>query len=205
MAQTQVFIDRPWLMPVLWSALHVGVYVSTLVAARAHDRASDIMSFEAYEWHPLFRRDSEGARWPSGRFLLALGAVGFFLWAHFRMMQPLRDAQDAVCVSGSGLGALIFTAIIVVGNHLRNAWLFRHLLRHPQLAYGRFHYSLQLSRRISGLRFVVFASVLGVAAVLSSHPWLVGGAVGCLLLALRDALQSLRGRASASRGGPSGE
>ena len=178
--------------------LHSLDYYLTLYGARLYRAgASRVYNVSGnYELNPFFQQAIDSESWFSRRFLTSLVLVGayFFVlasgvgWladgAATRVDADTEGAQQVLREVYSALmGAYIFTRVAVIGFHLQNNWLFRRINRPHSPIRGSFTFDRQTVYRLAAHRFAGFAMILGVAACLAPSGWLLGGFLGCALVA----------------------
>ena len=196
MSATELFVHYPWLAALLWGVLHATDYLLTIVGVVHSRRVADQVSFESYELNPLFRKPVEEVRWLSPRFLLSLLIIALLFWFIFGTAAQVVQMEEfswLLHLVGGLLGLLVFTRLVLIAGHLSNIWMFRELQRDPKALTGKARYALDFSLKLSAVRFASFGAVLATAAVVTAHSWLVGGAVGCGLFAVKHALTARRG------------
>ena len=173
------FLNRLWPGLLVWVALYISDYILTLVCARLYRQgAAEKIQFEgSYEITPFFQRDIDLLRRVSPRFL---GTLLFFaaalsgLWWLGRTTVP--EGYHFV------LGMLISIQLAVHMRHWRNFFLFRALLRNHAFQ-GRIEYPRGPMLRLSALELVAFAGFFGVLFLFTGSWFVLGGVVGCLVVA----------------------
>ena len=170
-----------WLGLAIWVLAYVSDYAFTVACARMYQSGvRDVLVFEgSYELTPYFQRDIDSLRRVSPRFILALlwsvTSISI-VWLLSRQVWP--EAYVFL------LGAMLLIQLAVHVRHVRNFVLFRAILAGRGVR-GRIEYSRYLSLRLSALDLACFAIVFLVGFLATQSPFLLGGAAGCLPMALK--------------------
>ena len=180
-----LFLHNVWLAIGLWPILYLMDYVLTLKAARMyHAGASKHFAFAGgYELNPFFKEDIAGLRRFSPRFWFLLLSVGSLLLIIHSMNFP--EAFALVW------GMLVCIQITIHLRHIRNLTVF-HYARDSKGMNGRIEYQHWLSLRLSSIELFSFSILFLSLFLFSGSLFMLGGAVGCLSLALRHLLDSTK-------------
>jgi hypothetical protein len=187
-AWTRAFVEAPWLASLLWLLLHGADWALTLAGARLRAQVLErahAQPASAYELNPIFRADVAKLRFASPRFLASWIGVGAMLGLFFVLVRGTRDVLGVGCYRWFGvlLGVLVFTRVAILGRHLSNIYTFRLLLRTEARPMTQF--DLQGNLRLSAVKSLEMAVLLGVCALLTADPWILGGTLGLALLAAK--------------------
>lgn len=177
-------LDSLWPGLILWLALYVSDNLFTMACARLYQAGvREKIVFEgSYELTPYFQKDVDALRVLSPRFLLALLWQALLLAAVWRLTRAVGPWNEPYLFL---LGAMILVQATIHVRHLRNIYLFRAALR-PDGVRGRIEYPRSLMLRLSAVEVLAFAGVF-LAIFLVTGSWFVlGGAAGCLSLALKN-------------------
>jgi len=178
-----------WGAVLLWTVLHSADYFLTIAGARLRKRhAAEVLNVSgSYELNPIFQKVVDEGRWWSKRFALSLvvmaGLLAFLGVAGSlpdQLMTPFFEpVWDGV------LGVLIFTRVNIIGRHLQNIWLFRRMGRDPGAVTGHIRYDRPTVLQLSSVQFLTSGGVLLAVALLDPSPLVIGGVLGCGLVAAR--------------------
>jgi hypothetical protein len=182
-----LFLNNAWAAIGLWAFLYCMDYMLTFKAAKIY-RAGGGKHFGfagGYELNPYFQDDIAKLRRFSFRFfLLLLFVSGLLLILH---STGLREYFAFVW------GLMICLQLTVHFRHLRNLAVF-HYARDSNGVNGRIEYEHWLSLRLSSIEFLTFSVFYLFLFLLWGNPFMLGGATGCLVLALRHSFDSRRSR-----------
>jgi hypothetical protein len=172
----RVLIDNIGLTLVVWIALYVSDYYTTLSAARLYRAGADrFMVFEgSFELTPAFQHDVDHLRQLSPRFLmfLALSIAGIVaVW--FLSVQFLRMSGFFAFM----MGGLILREAVIHMRHVRNLALFHHANDHLK---GRLEYSRWLLLRQSAVELLSFSALFLLIWLLVGSLFVLGGAFACM-------------------------
>jgi hypothetical protein len=179
----QALTASPWPGVALVALLYSTDYILTLVCARLYQaRGRQKIEIEgSFELNPLFQKHVDSGRWFSGRWLLAVVTLCIF----FRIVWSLTGDVATERMYLLVLGAMIFGQLAVHTRHLRNLFLFTTALGDDGIR-GRLEYPRWVVLSASAFEFLTFAGLYFVAYALTDSVLLLGGAVSCLLLAIKQ-------------------
>lgn len=187
----------------LFIAIYLLDYWLTLYGARLYESgAKDVIAFEgSYELNEFFVDDIDRRRRFSLRLLLAMALYSSILWATWSL-----SYQQLVPVPVYSLfaGALLLIEGPVIIRHLRNIFIFRRALAEHGIS-GDLKYSRNTLAAGSALEMLSFSGLYLSLALATSNCLLGGGALGCLILGMRDvdsARQAARDEKRKQRDGP---
>lgn len=163
----------------LLPAMMFADYLLTVAGAvQQEGKHSDHFKIEHYELNPVWQKDIAQKRWFNLRHIgLTLGLTGCFY-------AVLESGLVSFNLCRGYLGCALVTLGMIIGEHLRNLLVFRFLNRHPQEVTGQV---------ILSHRFVLYSSLfqtlmalvpVGLIAVLSPSPFVIGALIGLLLFLL---------------------
>ena len=174
----QLFLQNFWPWLAIWAVLYISDYTLTLTCARLYQRGvRNKIAFEgSFEITPYYQRDIDSLRAMSPRFIFALLVSS--VWVVVLWQLSGRSAPEMYSFF---LGALILVELAIHMRHFRNLLLFR--AARGDAIRGRIEYSRGVVLRLSSLELLEFSGLFFVLFAFT-HSWFVlGGAVGCLLLA----------------------
>ena len=184
-----LFLSNVWLAIGLWAVLFVMDYIFTLKAARMHrEGASKHFSFSGgIELNPIFKEDIANLRRFSFNFLLMLLFVGgLLLFAHS------LDVPELFAIVW---GMLLWIQIANHFRHIRNLIVFHYAKTSIGIS-GQIEYQHWLSLRLSALDMFCFAVLFLILFLFWGNFFVLGGAIGCLSLAIRHFIDSKKSRLS---------
>lgn len=178
-----LFLNNVWLAIGLWAAMYCMDYIFTLRAARIYQAgAGKHFNFAGgYELNPYFKDDIARLRLLSFRFILALLLTGGLLLIAHSWGFPEAFALI--------WGALVCMQIAVHFRHIRNLVLFHYASASSGMI-GKIEYQHWLSLRVSAAEFLSFSALFLFLFLLWGNYFALGGALGCLSLALRNLIDS---------------
>jgi hypothetical protein len=171
-------LESWWIGPALWAALYISDNLLTVACARIYHGQDTIVFEGSYEITPFYQADVNAQRRLSLRFWIALlGITGYLI-----LVQTLAgEAPVFAYLYAGALGALILIQVTIHVRHLRNWFLFKNGLA---LIQGRLVYARQLLLRMSAFELILFSGVYLVLAVLTESLFVLGGSLGCGVLAV---------------------
>ena len=180
-----LFLNNVWLAIGLWAGLSILDYVFTLKAAHMYrDGASKHFTFPGgIELNPYYKDDIARFRRFSFRFLLHLFFVGGFLLIAHSLEFPRLFAFV--------WGMFVWLLIAVHFRHIRNLMVF-HYARKSAGVSGEIEYQPWLILCLSSVEFFCFAALSLVLFLFWGSFFMLGGATGCLSLAVRHLIDSFR-------------
>ena len=186
------FLNNVWLAIGLWASLYLVDYIFTLTAARMYYAGVDEhLTFSGgYELNPVFRDDIRGLRLFSFRFWLLMLFVGGLLL--------ILHSLDLPEVFSFVWGMFVCIQIAIHLRHIRNLAVFYHA-RDSKGMSGRIEYQHWLSLRLSSIELFSFSMLFLFLYLFSGTFFILGGAAGCLSLALRHLFDSFKEEKMLSR------
>jgi len=168
-----------WLGSLVWACLYISDYCLTIAGARLYQAQETIVFQGSYEITPIFQADVNALRRISPRFLTILFASTLYLYglSYVSAMWEMREAYT------TALGALVLLELTVHMRHLRNRYLFRHASG-PDGIRGRVEYPRGLILRGSALEVLLFSALYAFLFVETGDLFVLGGALGCVVLAV---------------------
>jgi hypothetical protein len=176
----QFLIEHFWAGWAIWTVLYISDYALTLTCARLYQQGvRDKFVFEgSFEITPYFQGDIDRLRRVSPRFLWALAmswAILFVLWWFAAPWEPELYSFF--------FGAMILVELCVHKRHLRNLFTFR--AARSDAIRGRLEYSRPLLLWLSAMDLLVFSALYFTLFAFTYSWFVLGGAVGCLLQAIK--------------------
>ena len=182
-----LFLNNVWLAIGFWAGLYCLDYVFTIKAARLYrDGAQQHFVFpEGIELNPFFQDDIARVRKLSFRFFLML----FFI-AGLLLIGSMIPEMFAFL-----WGMFVGIQLANHCRHLHGLAAFSHARRSVGVS-GKIQYEHWLSLRLSSVDFFCFGLLFLILFLFWGHLFALGAAVGCLLLALRQLIDSVKKRKS---------
>jgi hypothetical protein len=178
---TNLFLNDPWFGVGIWVLVYVSDYSLTLTCARLYQGGvKEKIAFEgSYEITPYFQGDIDSLRKLSPRFVAALvwsaGLLALIWWVSVQSQPQLYRFV---------FGAMILSQAAIHIRHIRNLLLFRAIVSSCAVR-GRIEYSRPLILRMSSVELLSFAGLFLLLFVLTQEWFILGGAVSCLVTALK--------------------
>jgi hypothetical protein len=181
----------------LWVALYLSDYSFTLKCARLYQAGVNrrIVFEGSYELTPYFQNDIDSLRVVSPRFVAAL-----FVTVAWLALVWWLSMQSVPAIYPFCLGLLISVQLALHIRHLRNLFLFRAIVN-TETVQGRIEYPRPLTLRISAVELFAFSGLFGVLFFFTQSWFVLGGAIGCLSVALKHWRLAQRHTASCSSQG----
>jgi hypothetical protein len=180
-------LNNVWLAIGIWAALYCLDYAFTIKAARLYrDGAHQHFVFpEGIELNPFFQDDIAKMRTFSFRFFLMLFFIGGLL-----LIGSMIPEMFAVLWG-------VFVGIQLANHcrHLHGLAAYLHARESVGMS-GKIQYEHWLSLRLSSVDFFSFGLLFLILFLFWGHLFALGAGVGCLLLALRQLIDSIKKRKS---------
>jgi hypothetical protein len=188
-----LFLNNIWLAIVLWTALYFLDYIFTMTAARLYrDGAQRHYSFpEGIELNPFFRDDVAKIRKLSFRFFLLL----FFTVGLLLIIYELHVSEVFAVVWGMFVGI----QLAIHCRHIRNLVVFACARRSAGVS-GKIQYEHWFSLRLAAVDSLCFGTLFLILFLFWGHLFMLGATLGCLSLALRHLIDSVKKRKSLPQG-----
>ena len=182
-----LFLNNIWLAIAFWVVLSCLDYIFTMTAARLYrDGAKQHYSFpEGIELNRFFRDDVAKIRTFSFRFFLILFFVAGFLLIVYELNVPWAFAL----VWGMFVGIQLANHC----RHIRNLVVFSYARRSAGVS-GKIQYEHWFSLRLSSVDFLCFGLLFLLLFLFLGNLFVLGAALGCLSLAFRHLIDSVRKR-----------
>ncbi len=184
-----LLLNNIWLAIAVWAALSCLDYIFTMTAARFYrDGAQQHFAFtEGIELNPIFRDDVAKIRKLSFRFFFLLCCVAGVLIVIYAL-----DVPELFAVIW---GMLVGIQLATHCRHIRNLVVFSQARRSIGLS-GKIQYEHWLSLRLSSIDFLCFSVLFLILFFFWGHPFVFGATIGCLAVALRHFMDSVKSRKS---------
>jgi hypothetical protein len=182
-----LFLNNIWLAIAFWTVLSSLDYIFTMTAARFYrDGAKQHYLFHGgIELNPFFRDDVAQIRTFSFRFFLSLFFVAGFLFIVYELNVPWAFAL----VWGMFVGIQLANHC----RHIRNLVVFSYARVSAGVG-GTIQYEHWFSLRLSAVDFFCFGMLFLLLFLFWGHLFILGGTLGCLSLALRHLIDSVKKR-----------
>jgi hypothetical protein len=182
-----LFLNNIWLAISLWAGLYCLDYIFTMTSARFYrDGAKQHYSFpEGIELNPFFQDDVAKIRTFSFRFFLLLFFVAGLLLIAYELNIPWAFAL----VWGMFVGIQLANHC----RHIRNLIVFFYARQSAGVS-GKIQYEHWFSLRLSSVDFFCFGVLFLLLFLFWGNLFVLGATLGCLSLALRHLIDSVRKR-----------
>jgi hypothetical protein len=174
-----------WPSLTLCTILYILDYYLTIAGARLYRRgARQILVMEgSYELNPRFQKDIDQLRWFSGGFVRAL----ISLLAILSLIWWLAQQAEIPWLFTLYVGFFVGLELAIQRRHLQNLFMFRSIVK-PGAAIGQITYTRALILKQSSFDMLVFALLFATLSFLTWSLFLLGGAFGCLSVAIKHAV-----------------
>jgi len=172
-----------WFPTIVFGLLYLGDYYLTLAGARLYRRrVEQFLAFEGgYELTPIFQKDIDQLRWFSPQFFARLVIAMMVIPVFGYLSIQLLEIPDLFVFL---VGALCLRELAVYIRHAQNIFFFQQV-HDANILRMRVEQPRWLTYRLSAVQFLSFA-VLFIVLALVANPFLfLGGALGCLVVALQ--------------------
>ncbi len=173
-----VLIYNPWLLALIWAAMYIFDYASTLWLAKEYRSTFSryVLYEHGVELNPNFEREIAGQKSLSPKFALLLAlVVGIIL------LSPVVGYLFTEFLAG----AVLLMWSFINSRHLRNylyAWFVR---QRPEALRGRQEQSYWFMQRMLAAEALVFSLLYFFLTLLTLRVFFLAGALTCLALAIR--------------------
>jgi hypothetical protein len=171
------FINNFWISIALWVLLSISDSYLTIAGAKLyHSGAKEhFLHSGSYELEPYHQNDVDAFKVISFTFILGIILFGGFLWIIY--------SSGFTNLFAFAWGGLIFIQVAIHLRHFRNLLLFSYAKRSRGIK-GRVEFERWLSLRLSFIDLVGFGLLLLISYMLTGSLMILGGAVGCSLIAI---------------------
>jgi len=176
-------IQNIWLIITIWGFIYLADYYLTIISAKNHQEyLQEHISYEgSFELTPQFQKDVDGLRLISPQFLIRwLLSILFVYILWWLSVGVLLLPQFFYFF----IGGLILREIAIHLRHLRNLAVYYNVKNGGGLK-GKIEYSRWFVLKLSATEFLSFCFVYLVFAIFVSSWFFLGGAFGCLVVALQ--------------------
>ncbi len=173
-----LLISDPWLLALLWAAMYIFDYASTLWLERAYETMFSryVLYEHGVELNPNFEQEIASRKRLSPKFVLLLGLVVIIV-----LLSPVVGYSFTEFLAG----ALLLTWSFVNARHLRNyayAWFLR---RKPDSLGGQQRQSYWFMQKMLSAEALAFSLLYLFLTLLTFRIFFLAGTLTCLALALR--------------------
>ena len=179
-------VGNPWLVAGIWAALSIFDFSATMVYSKAYkDFLSEKITYEGgMELNPAFEKDVQQLRWFSPRYIISMLTVAVLVGWVGSWFDPLWFELLA--------GSAILLVLIIDLRHIENLSVVWFLRSDPSSFKGRIEQSYALSQRRIAVGTFNIGVLYLIVYFLVGRIFFVGGAVICVLFALRHYLLARR-------------
>jgi hypothetical protein len=184
-----VSLNSPLPALVVWGLLYISDYAFTVTCARLRQKQQKFASEGSYELNPVFQRDIDTGRIVSTRFLLAMMSV-LMLMSLLWVLTADKNPE----LFQAAMGVAIGLQLAIHVRHIRNLFLFRVV--NGEEINGRIEYARALTLKMSAVDFVAFSILFLVLFAFTGSWFILGGAAGNLLVAVKHSALAAKHRSS---------
>jgi hypothetical protein len=180
---TDFFIKNVWASIGVWLLLSISDSLLTVAGARMYQKGvKEHLDFSgSYELEPTHQKMIDKFQVFSFKYVLGLIMFGGLIWiVHNSGLTSLFSVM---------WGGLVLLQFAIHLRHVRNLTLFRYASRSIGVK-GHIRYARWLSLRLSSIELFSFGIMFLMVYLFSGSLAILGGAVSCLLTALRHLLLS---------------
>lgn len=183
-------IQNVWIILLLWSFVYLGDYFLTIYSAKKfRDQLSDHYEFErSFELNPIFEKDVNRLRTISPRHII-FWLLTSFLFFLLRWTTNLSNIPQLFYFM---FGALFLLEIAIHLRHFRNIAIIKSYAEGAII--GQIKYSYWFGLKLSAWELFGFSLTYGFISLIERSWFFVGGAMGCLLLAIKHYMDSNKAR-----------
>lgn len=176
-------------------------YLTVLGAIHREKGYTRHFRMEHYELNPVWQKDVAAKRWLNPRHLIltALTSVLIIVVMEGGVLLPAFDGAVAT-FNEMFLGAALSSFAIIIGRHINNLLVFRHLEACPHDLSGELTMTHGFALSTSLYQTVMVFVPLALVAGLSANTYATGGMIGSGALALAHLTWMRRARKSAGAG-----
>ena len=147
-------------------------YFLTLAGAVLKDRKyGDHFKAEHYELNPIWQKNVARKKWLNPRQIVLVVVSSSILILPMEFVEMPQPFIQAV------LGCLLAVLGMVIGRHLSNLMIFRHVIRKPEEISGQVTMSHALLLWVSLYQYLTILVPLALIAIFSPSPFVIGACV----------------------------
>ena len=179
-------VENPWLVAGLWALLSIFDFTATMIYSKAYQEfLSENITYEGgMELNPAFEKDVKQLRWFSPRYFISMLTVALLVGWVGSWFEALWFEALA--------GAAILLVLITDLRHIENLSVVWFLKSDPGSFKGRVEQSYALSQRRIAVGTFNIGMLYLIVYFLVGRVFFIGGAVICVLFALRHYLLARR-------------
>ncbi len=173
-----LLISNPWLLALIWAAMYIFDYASTLWLVQIYEHLSSryVLYEHGPELNPNFEKEIASRKRFSPKFLLALALVIVII-----LLSPFVGRLFTEFLAGATLLTWSFVDI----RHLRNYGYVWFLKRKPEALDGQQRQSYWFMQKMLSADALTFSLLYLFLALLTFRLFFLAGTLTCLALALR--------------------
>ena len=181
-----ILVGKPWLVAVLWGVLSIFDFAATMLYSKAYREflSANITYEGGMEMNPAFEKDVKQLRWFSPRYLVSMLTVALLIVLAGWVFPTLWFEILA--------GAALLLVLITDLRHIENLSTVWFMRSDPTGFKGKIQQSYALSQRRIAVGTFNIGMLYLIVYFLVGRVFFLGGAVICVLFALRHFLLSKR-------------
>jgi hypothetical protein len=181
-----ILVGNPWLVALLWGLLSIFDFSATMLYSKAYREflSANITYEGGMEMNPAFEKDVQQLRWFSPRYIVSMLTVALLIVLAGWVFPTLWFEVLA--------GAAILLVLITDLRHIENLSTVWFMKSDPNSFKGKLQQSYALSQRRIAVGTFNIGMLYLIVYFLVGRIFFLGGAVICVLFALRHFLLSKR-------------
>lgn len=181
-----ILVGNPWLVALLWGLLSIFDFSATMLYSKAYREFLSVnITYEGgMEMNPAFEKDVQQLRWFSPRYLVSMLTVALLIVLAGWVFPTLWFEVLA--------GAALMLVLITDLRHIENLSTVWFMKSDPDSFKGKIQQSYALSQRRIAVGTFNIGVLYLIVYFLVGRVFFLGGALICVLFALRHFLLSKR-------------
>ena len=181
-----ILVGKPWLVAIVWGVLSIFDFAATMLYSKAYREFLSVnITYEGgMEMNPAFEKDVQQLRWFSPRYLVSMLTVALLIVMAGWVFPTLWFEVLA--------GAALLLVLITDLRHIENLSTVWFMRSDPDSFKGKIQQSYALSQRRIAVGTFNIGMLYLIVYFLVGRVFFLGGAVICVLFALRHFLLSKR-------------
>lgn len=181
-----ILVGNPWLVALLWGLLSIFDFSATMLYSKAYREFLSVnITYEGgMEMNPAFEKDVQQLRWFSPRYLVSMLTVALLIVLAGWVFPTLWFEVLA--------GAALMLVLITDLRHIENLSTVWFMKSDPDSFKGKIQQSYALSQRRIAVGTFNIGMLYLIVYFLVGRVFFLGGALICVLFALRHFLLSKR-------------
>ena len=181
-----VLVGKPWLVAVIWGVLSLFDFAATMIYSKAYREflSANITYEGGMEMNPAFEKDVQRLQWFSPRYIISMLTVALLI--------VLAGTFFPVAWFEVLAGMAILLVLITDLRHIENLNTVWFMKSDPNSFKGKIEQSYALSQRRVAVGTFNIGVLYLIVSFLVQRVFFAGGAIICMIFALRHFLLSRR-------------